>query len=103
MVLPDALHVIVLFCLIVSFLFFLERDQQIVSMQYAQETEWLLFGNDNRVLRMTLLPSSVMMRYFLVLHFVDNNRYKKTVVLFFDMFSQDDYRHFRRCVKQGFL
>ncbi len=103
MVLFSALHVIVLFCLISSFLFFLERDQEIISLQYAQETEWLLHGNDDRVLRMTLLSSSVMTRYFLILHFTDENRYKKTVVLFSDVFLSGNYRDLRRCVKMGFL
>jgi hypothetical protein len=104
MVLPALLHVIILFCLIISFLFFLERDQEIISLQYAQKTEWMLHCNDDHVLRMQLLPSSVMMRYFLILHFKDENLPdKKTLVLFSDLFSPENYRDLRRCVKMGFL
>ncbi len=103
MVLPNALYVIALFCLIMSFLFFLERDQEIITLEYAQKTEWIVHCHDDQVVRMQLLPSSVMMRYFLVLHFKGDNEYKKTLVLFSDMFLSENYRHFRRCVKQGFL
>lgn len=104
MVLPIALHVIVLFCLIVSFLFFLERDQGIIFLQYNQKTEWMLYCNNDRVLRMQLLSSSVMTRYFLILHFTGEKvADKKSLVLFSDMLSPENYRHLRRCVKIGFL
>lgn len=104
MVLPDALDVIILFCLIISFLFFLEHDQKIISLEYAQKTEWILHCNDDHVLRMQLLPSSVMIRYFLILHFTGENLAdKKTLVLFSDLFSHENYRDLRRRVKMGFL
>lgn len=111
MVLSIVLHVIILFLLIISFLFFLERHQEIISLEYARETEWILHCHDDRIFRMKLLPSSVMMRYFLILHFSEpgalatgKNKYAtKTLVLFSDQFSPDNYRHLRRCVKMGFL
>lgn len=104
MVLPNALHVIILFCLIISFLFFLECDQKIITLEYAQKTEWILHCRDDQIFRMQLLSSSVMMRYFLILHFTSENvTDKKTLVLFSDLFSPENYRDLRRCVKMGFL
>lgn len=103
MLLPTVLDVICLFFLIISFIFFLERDQKIMTLEYAQKTEWILYCHDDQIFRMQLLSSSVMMRYFLVLHFKGENEYKKTLVLFSDMFSSENYRRFRRCVKMGFL
>lgn len=103
MVLPNALYVIALFCLIISFIFFLERDQKIMTLEYSQKAEWILHCHDDQVVRMQLLPSSVMTRYFLILHFMDENEYNKTLVLFSDMFSSENYRNLRRRVKMGFL
>lgn len=104
MVLPAVLHVIILFCLIVSFLFFLEQDDGIISLQYHHKTEWIVCCRDNKIVRMQLLPSSVMMRYFLILHFASEFvADKKTVVLFSDLFSPEIYRDLRRCIKMGFL
>ena len=101
---PNTLHVIILFCLMISFLFYLEQDQKIISLEYMRKTDWILHYSDKRVLRMQLLSHSVMMRYFLVLHFQSElTNQKQSVVLFSDMFSDAEYRQVRGCVSMGFL
>jgi hypothetical protein len=72
-------------------------------------------------MRMTLQGSSIMMRYFLILRFQQSGlpvmkkniveklidllwmRNIKTLIVFSDQFSDAEYRHLRRCVKEGFL
>lgn len=87
-----------------SFLYYLFYDQKMTSLQYDQKTEWIVELNNGKIMHATLLPSSVMMRYFVVLHFkCIHSAKKKRMVLFSDHFSKDDYRALRRCMKMGYL
>ena len=95
---------IFLLLLIISFLYYLLHDQKIMSLRHNQKTEWILGLPNGEMRYVTLLPSSVMMRYFLVLHFkcIHSDR-KERMVLFTDHFSKEDYRALRRCMKMGYL
>ena len=94
---------IFLLFVVTSFLSYLFHDQKIISLCYVQKTEWILkFGHDE-MMHATLLPSSVMMRYFVVLHFnCIHSAKKKRMVLFSDHFSKADYQALRRCMKNGY-
>lgn len=123
MMIPVWLDVPAFFCLIVSFLYFLGSAQAAGCLVYSGKTDWLFYSESGAAVQMQLQPSSVVMRYFLVLHFaikVEEKRLAqgklknrlmqvfskhsvKTFVLFSDMFSEEDYRHLRRCMKMGFF
>ena len=80
------------------------HHEKIMAFRYDKKTEWILHCVDNSVERVVLLPSSVMMSYFLLLHFKGfSDGRKKIIVLFSDSFSRDDFRSLRRCVRMGFL
>jgi len=87
-----------------SFLFYHHRENHIISLEHDKKTQWVLHLSNGLFERVELLPNSVMMRYFLVLHFMCINTGKKeTLVLFSDSFSGNDFRSLRRCVKSGYL
>lgn len=87
-----------------SFLYFWYRNQNISALEYCNKTEWVLHYADDTVARVVLLPSSVMMRYFLILHFKGTSMTQnEIIVLFPDSFSRNDFRLLRRCVRMGFL
>ncbi|OGT49797.1 MAG: hypothetical protein A3E53_04875 [Gammaproteobacteria bacterium RIFCSPHIGHO2_12_FULL_39_24] len=92
-----------LLCFAISFLYYFFRVDEIITLQYSKKTEWILELRDGRIERAELLPSSVMMHYFLVLHFkCFTSSEKKTIVLFSDSFVKKDYQALRRCVRMGY-
>jgi len=91
-------------CVTISFLIYFCRAPKIISLQYDQKRKWILELTDHSIERAELLSSSVMMRYFLILHFKAlDSGIKRTSLLFSDSFSPLDFQALRRCVKMGFL
>lgn len=86
-----------------SFCYFLQHET-IRSVEYLQKTEWLLTLDDDNIVQGELLPSSVMMPYFVVMHFrvADANR-KIHLFFFCDHFSKIEYIALRRSMKMGYL
>lgn len=88
----------------ISFLVYFFRSPEIISLQYDKKREWILCLQNSEIARAELLPSSVMMRHFLILHFkVFDSGKKKTSLLFSDSLSQQNFQALRRAVKMGFL
>ncbi|HLB57540.1 MAG TPA: protein YgfX [Gammaproteobacteria bacterium] len=103
-VLPLGLSSVFIWLLLGSFLYYFYRHQNIVAFEYSNKTEWILECTDHPNERALLLPSSVMMPYFLILHFKGfSGTRRKTIVLFSDSFSSADFRSLRCCVKVGYL
>lgn len=101
---PWFLFIFFLVGALISFFYYLWRDEKIITLQHDKKTEWILQLSDDSMERAELLPSSVMMRYFLVLHFkCTYSLEKKSLILFSDSFSDNDFKSLRRCVKMGFL
>ena len=101
---PGFLFMFFLLCMSISFSYYYCRNEKIIALQHDKKTQWMLELFDGETERAELLSSSVMMRYFLVLHFkLTNSSKKKTLLLFSDSFSKIDFQALRRCVKMGYL
>ncbi|OGT41231.1 MAG: hypothetical protein A3F13_09755 [Gammaproteobacteria bacterium RIFCSPHIGHO2_12_FULL_40_19] len=101
---PEWLLIFLLLIATGSFYHYFFRDQNITALKYDKKTEWILHYVNDSMERGNLLPSSVMMRYFLILHFKGlSNARIDTIVLFSDSFSSKDFQALRRCVRMGFL
>ncbi len=93
-----------LLCFSISCLYYLSRPEKMITLQYDCDKEWILTLHNSEIVRAELLPSSVMMRYFLVLHFkYEHAPHSKNILLFSDQFSRTDFQALRRCVKMGYL
>ncbi|HLB56273.1 MAG TPA: protein YgfX [Coxiellaceae bacterium] len=100
---PIYLFFIFLLFLITSFLYYFYRTEKVLALQYDKKTKWILELYDEKIMPAELLSSSVMMRYFLVLHFKCDDLSRKKMILFADSFSEENYRALRRCIKIGYL
>ena len=90
--------------LLLPFLYYFTRDEKIISLQYDKKREWILQWSEQKFKRATLLGSSVILRYLVILHFRDVADEKQKIFYFFsDSFSQKDFQSLRRCMKNGFL
>lgn len=87
-----------------TLLFCIDRSEKIMSLQYIEKTKWVLHFSNKQTEEVVLLGSSVMWRYLLILHF-ENMAYKKrkTICIFSDSFSPEDFQKLRRCVRVGYL
>lgn len=79
-------------------------NRSVYSLEYIADRQWRLLMADGEIREVVLQGSSVITRYFIVLHFSDlYTSYKKTLLLFPDSLSQEKLRLLRRCVTLGFL
>ena len=101
---PIFVDVVFLLSMILSFLYFVFRPNEIRSLRYVKKAEWILLLHSREIVFAELLGSSVLMRYVVVLHFrFTNTQQKKRMILFCDHFSEIDYRSLRRCMKIAYL
>lgn len=86
-----------------SFCYFLQ-DKKVQSLEHVRGTEWMLVFEVGGVIEATLLPSSVMMPYFVVMHFQAAQSHRQIRCFFFrDHFPSTDYIALRRSMKMGYL
>lgn len=91
-------------CFMISFLYYLTQDGKIISLQCDKKTEWVLRFSHADSEPAILLGSSVMLSHLMILHFkLPDNSKQKTIVLFSDGFSREEFRALRRCVRMGYL
>lgn len=87
-----------------SFLFYFYRKESIVILECTDQKEWIVHRANAEIARAEILSSSVMMSWFLILHFeVLNDKQKKRCIVFRDSLSREDFYALRRCVRCAFL
>lgn len=86
--------------MLIFFIYFIRYSNEIVTLQYAKKTEWILGLKNGKYLRGELLKNSVIFRYFLILHFKIENK-TKTIVIWSDSLSLKEYKAVRRAVRRG--
>ncbi|OGT52056.1 MAG: hypothetical protein A3E84_00515 [Gammaproteobacteria bacterium RIFCSPHIGHO2_12_FULL_42_13] len=69
-------------------------QKRISTVHYLGKGRWRLNEEEHEA---KLLPSSVMWRYALILHFLSDGK-RENVVIIKDSMSDEDYRRLRRCV-----
>lgn len=87
------------FCVLILLLLHEKDRPQWTLLTHIKDNEWLLEAHSSERLRVILLPSSVMLRYVLILHMQTVlPRHKKQVVIFSDQLSMENYRALRRVI-----
>lgn len=90
--------------LIGSILFYGCRKETIAMLECTDKKEWIVHQASAESVRVEILSSSVMMSWFLIVHFeVLQNKQKMHRVVFCDALSRDDFYALRRCVRCAFL
>lgn len=84
--------------------FYALRTEEIVMLKWMCKKEWIVHTAMGEMVCAEILPSSVMMPWFLILHFegMENKRNMRCVI-FYDSLRREDFYHLRRCVRCAFL
>ncbi|MCX7120745.1 MAG: hypothetical protein NTZ67_03070 [Gammaproteobacteria bacterium] len=96
--LPPELSIFFIF----SFSYYLTAKERIIWLRHDKKTEWALQFSDTEYA--ILLGSSIMLPHLLILNFkLLGDSKRKTIILFSDCFSRDEFSALRRCVRMGYL
>lgn len=103
MITPLFLAILFSIWILILFCYYFFRDPKIIALEYLQKTQWKLLCCDHENVSATLLPSSAMMRYFLILHFQSEQFGVKKILLLRDQLSTEHFRALRRCMTMGYV
>ena len=90
--------------LIGGIFYFLSRSKTIIAFRFDGKQAWILETEMHQFQEASLLGSSVLWRYLIILHFqLMKTGERRTVCVFSDSITMDEFRLLRRCVRMCFL
>lgn len=100
MISPCSLRSIIYSTAAILFSYHFFYQEAVLWLRHVSKNEWMLCYQDKHIEQAVLLPTSVTMRYCLILRFQGIESGRKTkIILFSDSFLPDTYRALRRSIK----
>ncbi len=90
-----SIQILLDFVIIVSLYFYSQKEfynKNGIRLRYSSSYGWAISINNSEFIPLTLLPSTVISSYLLVLHFKTDKSKKKTIFIVSDSMNKTDFR-----------